>query len=160
MKIKFRRLTTILLSCSLLCSLLLGGICPALAGGAVGRVEVDIASKEEVDIPDKEKELEDLGLFSETAQGAGERAGVAVADKDEEPNEESNELEFSSLADDGNPNYKLIQTEGSLNSDHHTFKGIYEYIINDKGQITHERFVKDGKVTGTVGGGTGGSNSK
>ncbi|MDR1426008.1 MAG: hypothetical protein LBI70_03395, partial [Rickettsiales bacterium] len=69
MKIKFRRLTTILLSCSLLSSLLLGVTFPALAGSAVERVEVDIASKEEVDIPDKEKELEDLGLFSETARG-------------------------------------------------------------------------------------------
>ncbi|MDR1425591.1 MAG: hypothetical protein LBI70_01165, partial [Rickettsiales bacterium] len=49
MKIKFRRLTTILLSCSLLCSLLLGGICPALAGSAVERVyaEIEAISKEE-----------------------------------------------------------------------------------------------------------------
>ncbi|MDR1426016.1 MAG: hypothetical protein LBI70_03435 [Rickettsiales bacterium] len=160
MKTNLQKLTALLLSCSLLSSLLLGGIFPALAGSAVERVEVDIASKEEVDIAGKKKELEDLGLFSGTARGAVEKVEVAVADKDEEPNEESNELEFSSLADDGNPNYKLIQTEGSLNSDHHTFKGIYEYIINDKGQITHERFVKDGKITGTVGGGTGGGTKK
>ncbi|MDR1426051.1 MAG: hypothetical protein LBI70_03645 [Rickettsiales bacterium] len=45
-------------------------------------------------------------------------------------------------------------------SKHHNYKGIYEYIMNDKGQITHERFVENGKITGTVGGGTGGGARK
>ncbi|MDR1426057.1 MAG: hypothetical protein LBI70_03675 [Rickettsiales bacterium] len=67
---------------------------------------------------------------------------------------------FNLKGGDGNPNYKLIQTEGSLDSKHHNYKGIYEYIMNDKGQITHERFVENGKITGTVGGGTGGGARK
>jgi hypothetical protein len=67
---------------------------------------------------------------------------------------------FNLKGGDGNPNYKLIQTEGTGSGNHNDYKGIYEYIMNDKGQITHERFVKDGKITGTVGGGTGGGARK
>jgi hypothetical protein len=46
-KIKFRRLTTILLSCSLLSSLLLGGVCPALAQGTLEKSEINLVNEDD-----------------------------------------------------------------------------------------------------------------
>lgn len=40
--------------------------------------------------------------------------------------------------------YKLLQTEGQLND----VDGIYVYVINDTGQVTHQRFIQGGKYTG------------
>ncbi len=40
--------------------------------------------------------------------------------------------------------YKLLQTEGQLNG----VDGIYEYIIDDMGQVTHQRFIQGGIYTG------------
>lgn len=38
----------------------------------------------------------------------------------------------------------LLQVEGGFNGK----KGIYEYIIDNKGNVTHQRFIKDGRITG------------
>lgn len=43
-----------------------------------------------------------------------------------------------------NKSYTLLQTEGQLNG----IDGIYEYITNDMGQVTHQRFIAGGKYTG------------
>ena len=40
--------------------------------------------------------------------------------------------------------YTLLQVNGNLNSSN----GIYEYIINSSGEITHQRFIIGGKITG------------
>ena len=40
--------------------------------------------------------------------------------------------------------YTLLQTKGQLDD----VDGIYEYIINDNGQVTHQRFIQGGKYTG------------
>ncbi|EKD5156675.1 VENN motif pre-toxin domain-containing protein [Enterobacter cloacae] len=39
---------------------------------------------------------------------------------------------------------KLLQAEGSFNDK----KGIFEYIYDDKGHITHQRFIEGGSITG------------
>ncbi len=39
----------------------------------------------------------------------------------------------------------LLQTKGELSGK----SGIFEYILNPKGQVTHQRFVKGGKITGS-----------
>lgn len=43
-----------------------------------------------------------------------------------------------------NKSYTLLQTKGQLDG----VNGIFEYIINDAGQVTHQRFIKDGIYTG------------
>ncbi|NEG81149.1 filamentous hemagglutinin [Pantoea agglomerans] len=40
---------------------------------------------------------------------------------------------------------KLLQAEGSFNDK----KGIFEYIYDNKGNVTHQRFIEDGGITGT-----------
>ena len=40
--------------------------------------------------------------------------------------------------------YTLLQTYGGLDNN----SGIYEYVLNKKGQVTHQRFIKDGVMTG------------
>ncbi len=46
----------------------------------------------------------------------------------------------------GNDNriYKLLQVEGQLNET----EGIFEYIMDNLGQVTHQRFIQGGKHTG------------
>jgi hypothetical protein len=53
---KFRRLTTILLSCSLLSSLLLGGICPALAGGTLENSKINLVDEDDGQKSNKPKD--------------------------------------------------------------------------------------------------------
>ena len=43
-----------------------------------------------------------------------------------------------------NKSYMLLQTKGQLNG----IDGIFEYITNDAGQVTHQRFIKGGIYTG------------
>jgi RHS repeat-associated protein len=40
--------------------------------------------------------------------------------------------------------YTLLQTYGGFNNN----KGIYEYMLNKRGQVTHQRFIKGGVITG------------
>ena len=51
---------------------------------------------------------------------------------------------FDITGRDGN-HYTLIQGEGTVNGK----VGIFEYIVNDANEITHQVFVEGGKVTGT-----------
>lgn len=44
-----------------------------------------------------------------------------------------------------NKSYTLLQTKGQLDG----VDGIFEYIINDTGQVTHQRFIKGGIYTGS-----------
>jgi hypothetical protein len=39
----------------------------------------------------------------------------------------------------------LLQTQGKLG----TQEGVYEYIIDQSGRVTHQRFIKGGVITGT-----------
>ena len=50
---------------------------------------------------------------------------------------------FDITGRDGN-HYTLIQGEGTVNGK----VGIFEYIVNDANEITHQVFVEGGKVTG------------
>jgi hypothetical protein len=43
-----------------------------------------------------------------------------------------------------NKSYSLLQTKGNLNG----VDGIYEYILDSTGKITHQRFITGGKITG------------
>lgn len=43
-----------------------------------------------------------------------------------------------------NKSYTLLQTKGQLDG----VNGIFEYITNDAGQVTHQRFIKGGIYTG------------
>jgi len=40
---------------------------------------------------------------------------------------------------------KLLQAEGAFNNK----EGIFEYIYDNKGNVTHQRFIEGGSVTGT-----------
>ena len=50
---------------------------------------------------------------------------------------------YSFTNNDGK-SYTLLQTKGQLNG----ADGIYEYITNGKGEVTHQIFIKDGGYTG------------
>lgn len=41
--------------------------------------------------------------------------------------------------------YTLLQTKGDLNG----ADGIYEYVMNSGGEITHQKFISGGKITGS-----------
>ena len=43
-----------------------------------------------------------------------------------------------------NKSYTLLQTKGQFDGE----DGIYEYIINDVGEVTHQIFIKGGTYTG------------
>ena len=51
---------------------------------------------------------------------------------------------YSFTGGDGK-SYTLLQTRGQLDG----ADGIFEYITNDMGQVTHQRFIKNGIYTGT-----------
>ena len=52
--------------------------------------------------------------------------------------------EFKFVGGD-NKNYTLYQREATMNN----VPGVFEYLQNESGQITHQRFIENGKVTGT-----------
>jgi len=41
--------------------------------------------------------------------------------------------------------YNLTQMEGAVDGK----LGIYEWLVNSKGELTHQRFIPDGRITGT-----------
>ena len=79
-----------------------------------------------------------------------ERIGSAL--KDDSSHRAASYLSKEQLADGrtysftggDNKSYTLLQTKGQLDG----VNGIFEYIINDAGQVTHQRFIKDGIYTG------------
>lgn len=50
---------------------------------------------------------------------------------------------FSFTGGDGS-SYTLLQTKGQLDGN----GGIFEYILNSNGQVTHQRFINGGTYTG------------
>lgn len=80
-----------------------------------------------------------------------ERTGTALA-KDDITHRAASYLSKEQLAggravtfrgDDGT-HYVLLQTEGKLNG----YSGIYEYVLNNAGKVTHQRFISGGEYTG------------
>ncbi|MBL1230084.1 hypothetical protein IW492_12665 [Enterococcus sp. BWB1-3] len=50
----------------------------------------------------------------------------------------------TSFTGSDNKSYSILQTNGDFNG----LDGIYEYILDPTGKITHQRFIEGGKITG------------
>ncbi|MBF2564801.1 filamentous hemagglutinin, partial [Listeria seeligeri] len=50
----------------------------------------------------------------------------------------------TSFTGSDNKSYSMLQTKGEFNG----LDGIYEYILDSTGKITHQRFIEGGKITG------------
>lgn len=60
------------------------------------------------------------------------------------PEEQLAKGRVTSFTGGDNKSYTLLQTKGDLNGSN----GIYEYVMDASGQVTHQRFISGGEITG------------
>ena len=92
--------------------------------------------------PDKEKAINDILNGERIGSGLQDNATHRAASFLSEEHLRSGHV-YCVIGKDGNT-YTLLQTKGQLNG----VDGVFEYLINDAGQVTHQRFIAGGGYTG------------
>ena len=92
--------------------------------------------------PDKEKAINDILNGERIGSGLKENSTHRAASYLSEEQLRSGHVYYVT-GKDGNT-YTLLQTKGQFNG----VDGVFEYLINDAGQVTHQRFIAGGGYTG------------